>query len=277
MSFTKSDLIGFAVEFTETSPFNCVSAELAISTSLVGLRLFDAPILGFTQAEDSLFQDFQRPHIVGEHFLPPRSWLPGAKSVLSFFLPFSDSVKTANLADPIWPAPEWLHGRMEGQVMVRGLSLFLKDTLEQAGYPTVIPSLDARFWSKEAACFTSNWSERHVAYACGLGTFGLSAGLITPKGMAGRFGSIVTSLPLPPDPRPYQSYHEYCIACGACVRKCPVHAISLQTGKNHALCSSFLEKTKVKFAPRYGCGKCQVAVPCESCIPRWKNRGKSSL
>ena len=39
--------------------------------------------------------------------------------------------------------------------------------------------------------YASNWSERHVAYVCGLGTFGCQ-GLITSKGLAGRFGSIIT-------------------------------------------------------------------------------------
>ena len=34
-------------------------------------------------------------------------------------------------------------------------------------------------------------------------------------------------------------------------------------GKIEAL----LEETKKKYAPRYGCGKCQTKVPCESRIP----------
>ena len=34
----------------------------------------------------------------------------------------------------------------------------------------------------------------HAAYLCGLGTFGLSRGIITKPGMAGRFGSIMKTL-----------------------------------------------------------------------------------
>jgi len=35
----------------------------------------------------------------------------------------------------------------------------------------------------------SSWSERHAAYAAGLGTFSLNDALITPKGIAHRLGS----------------------------------------------------------------------------------------
>lgn len=44
--------------------------------------------------------------------------------------------------------------------------------------------------------FSSSWSERHVAYAAGLGNFGLNGCLITSLGTSVRFASLVTSLPL---------------------------------------------------------------------------------
>ena len=48
-----------------------------------------------------------------------------------------------------------------------------------------------------------------------------------------------------------------------------------ERGKNHSICSKFCDKTAEKYKPRYGCGKCQVGVPCESRIPiqyktKWK-------
>lgn len=55
--------------------------------------------------------------------------------------------------------------------------------------------------------------------------------------------------------------------CGECVINCPVNAISIENGKDHLICSRFLEKTKEKYSPRYGCGKCQIDVACESRIP----------
>ena len=84
--------------------------------------------------------------------------------------------------------------------------------------------------------FTSNWSERHVAYACGLGAFGLSDGLITPKGKAIRLGSVVTNLPLRASKKGFihiitptvfiTSYG----TCKVCAKRCPAGAI---TAKGH--------------------------------------------
>jgi epoxyqueuosine reductase QueG len=85
--------------------------------------------------------------------------------------------------------------------------------------------------------------------------------------VAGRIGSIVTSLHLNPDVRKYEGIYEYCSQCGACIKQCPVNAISFENGKNHEMCCEFLDTTKQKYKPRYGCGKCQVSVPCESCVP----------
>ena len=43
----------------------------------------------------------------------------------------------------------------------------------------------------------SNWSERHIAYAAGLGTFGMSGLFITEMGVANLPGSVVTDIALP--------------------------------------------------------------------------------
>ncbi|MPM73368.1 hypothetical protein SDC9_120348 [bioreactor metagenome] len=121
--------------------------------------------------------------------------------------------------------------------------------------------------------YTSNWSERHVAYVCGLGTFSLSKGLITEKGVSGRFGSLVTTAPLTVTPRAYSELYEYCVFCGACARNCPAEAIAIdpEVGKRHAPCAAFLDEYRPQYAPRYGCGKCQVRVPCRDGIPRRKS------
>ena len=67
-----------------------------------------------------------------------------------------------------------------------------------------------------------------------------------------------------------------CIRCGACVRRCPAAAISLERGKEQRPCREYLNRQKVTYAPRYGCGKCQVNVPCSAGIPAqaFGKRGK---
>jgi epoxyqueuosine reductase len=274
-------LIQVAVNFTRDSQLNYVGQKDAINDLVCGMRIFDSPIFAFGAADDPYFKLLQNPSAIGQHFLLPTDWLPGAKTVISFFLPFSEAVRRSNAIDHKRPSPEWLHGRIEGQEFVKALCFCLRDEIEKEGFKAVVPSYDKRFWShtedKESdkdrttkVQFTSNWSERHVAFVCGLGTFGLSKGLITKAGIAGRFGSLVTDLVIDPDVRGYTEVYEYCLMCGDCAQNCPVHAISVENGKNHSVCSRFVSKTKELYYPRYGCGKCQVGVPCERQIPRDK-------
>jgi len=279
----KDTIIQRATFFVENSEYNLIPKEIALSETVVGMKIFEAPIFAIGAADDKHFLLLKESSIIGQHFMAPQEWLAQPKIVISFFLPFTEAVRRGNRRDMLWPSEEWLHGRIEGQAFVFKLCEYLSSELINAGYKSLIPSLDVRFWSKTGfdkntqnsdnnngtgASFTSNWSERHVAYVCGLGTFGLSKGLITEKGIAGRFGSIITELDLPADKRGYESIYDYCTMCGACGENCPVNAISLDKGKDHIICSKFLNKTTEKYKPRYGCGKCQIGVPCESSIPR---------
>lgn len=278
----RQDLVKIASHFVENSEDNIIAEQIALSETVAGMRIFDTPIFAFGSADDENFELLKGTSAIGTHFLLPKEWLPKAKTVISFFLPFTEAVKKGNRRDMAWPSEEWLHGRIEGQTFLNRLCQYLKSKLENDGYDSLVPSFDERFWTKGGLDsssqqsdnnsegfleFTSNWSERHVAFVCGLGTFGLSKGLITKKGIAGRFGSIITELYLSPDKREYKNVYEYCSMCGACVKNCPVNAISIEKGKNHRICSDFVDKTEEKYKPRYGCGKCQVKVPCESRIP----------
>lgn len=272
----REELVRQAENFTQQSELNRVPDSMALLPELAGMTIFDSPLFAIGSAEDPCFETFKRPEAVGAHFMTPGEWLPGARSVISFFLPFTEAVRTGNRRDYAWPSYEWLHARIEGQAFVRELSLFIQSTIRGAGASCVVPLVDERFFQAMAEgrqrhgqtlFFTSNWSERHVAFACGLGTFGLSKGLITKRGMAGRFGSVITTLPLEIDARAYRDVYEYCTHCGECARHCPANAISLSEGKDHVRCAAFVESTSKKHGRWYGCGKCQVGVSCEHGIP----------
>jgi epoxyqueuosine reductase QueG len=241
-----------------------VSEAEALRPALAGMRIFDAPLFAAAAADDPMFSRLKDIASVGAHHLLPADWTPDARFVLSVFFPFTERVRAGNAAASRTPAAEWLHGRIEGQKHIFALSSAAAERLRCAGFSAVAPSVDARFASKG---FTSNWSERHVAFVCGLGTFGLSKGLITEKGIAGRFTSIVTNMEFEPTRRGYTELYEHCIFCGLCAERCPADAIAIETGKAHAPCFALLEETRALFAPRYGCGKCQVGVPCESGVP----------
>ena len=254
-------------------PMNFVAAEDALRPELAGMRIYEEPLFGVAAADDPLFEELRRPEVVHPDEMLPCGWVPGAKSVVSFFLPFTEQVVTSN-ADGPQPSDEWLHARIEGQLAMNALGERLKKFLEEAGFAAAFPTTDARF--KMLAPYASNWSERHVAYVCGLGTFGLSKGLITERGMAGRFGSIVTDAELTPTPRKYSDPFEYCTKCGACQFRCPVKAIDKSRGpalaKDQKLCDGCVTASKrPPHGPharvRYGCGKCQVRVPCSRRIP----------
>ena len=274
----KTDFENKLLEFIRNSPDNCVQKNIAMRPDLESMYFFDEPLFGYASALDPYFEEAKKPGIIGPHFMTPAEWLPGAKTVFSAFLPYSSRVRSANSMNMDWPADEWLHARIEGQAFQNKICRFAEELLQKEGFAAVTPLLDSRFKgtgikNKDNAReedFTSNWSERHVAYAAGLGTFGLSKGLITRKGVAGRFLSIISNISLEPDKRPYTGVYDYCTFCGACANNCPAKAISIEGGKLHCPCSGFLDKVREKRPPYYGCGKCQVKVPCEDKAPGLK-------
>lgn len=265
-------LCGKLTDYIAAAPENRVQASYAIAPELVGLPLYDAPLLAVGDAADPAFAALKKAEAVGPWFRTPEEWLPGARRVISFFLPYSEAVTRSNYAGAE-PSAMWLHGRIEGNAFLAQVSRWLQTRLEDAGYAAVVPALDSAMRIAEkptepgGMAYSSNWSERHVGWVCGLGTFGLSRGLITEKGMAGRIGSLITTAELPITTRPYTDLYEYCTHCGACIRRCPAGAIS-ESGKVHEPCSDYLAETRQRYAPRYGCGKCQVKVPCMAGIPK---------
>ncbi len=265
---TLEEISVFTAGIAENSPTNRIQAEWALDPALAGMRMFDAPLLGVAAADDPLFTAYRRPEAVGPQFLTPAEWLPGARSVVSLFLPFTPELRRSN-REGEEPSFAWLHGRIEGQRFLVEFCVALAKWLDDRGGETLVPVLSDRFRaveSLEQGLFTSNWSERHAAYAAGLGTFGLSAGLITRRGVAGRLGSVITTLAIAPTPRDYRGLYDYCSRCMACARRCPAQAID-ETGKHHPPCKRYLAGTAERYAPRYGCGKCQVGVPCEAAAP----------
>jgi epoxyqueuosine reductase len=245
-----------------------IGEDTAIDPSLAGLVPFDEPIMGVCDAQDEWFSAFQDEGVIGPHHMLPTDWLQTAMRVVSVYLPKSERVRQSNRGGQ-WPSAQWLHARYEGQQAINAMAAFLRDHLRALGYEAIAPCIDERFRvGHEGNRFTCNWSERHAAFACNLGTFSLSKGLITEKGVAGRLFSVVTSAPLPLDARQTREREASCARCGACIRACPVNAISFEGSKDHAKCAAFLDAVREKEDPRYGCGKCQTGVPCEAASPR---------
>jgi epoxyqueuosine reductase QueG len=267
----KNKLVELANAFIRDTELNYVGANVAMRSDLVGLRIHDEPLVGFASADDSYLLSLEHNDEANLDMNPPTYWLPDAKTVVSIFLPYTEKIRTSNIG-AVEASQEWLHGRIEGGFASGALIEYLSEALKSEGYQVVIPGKDERFWVLDKSdppkrSYTSNWSERHVAYAAGLGTFCLSRGLITKKGTAGRFVSLVTSFESIPDERPYTGLTEYCIICGRCLANCPASAITIDNGKDHIPCAKLLGISRKAHAPYYGCGKCAVGVPCESARP----------
>ena len=275
----KEQIRTLTAELYAQLPGNLLQKEMNIRPEYAGIRMFDAPIIGFCSADDPLFAEFKKDGVVGPWHMSPKEWLPEAETVISFFFPMGPEVRKSNREAEKIASELWTYARIEGQEYVSAFMKAVAAWFESRGLEACVPSADPR-WQQLAAgqgiegypeirkdSFGSRWSERHAAYACGLGIFGLSRGLITEKGMAGRFGSIVVSAAFEPDKRPYAGVYDYCIRCGACVQRCPAHAIDLERGKNHMICAPYVMASKAVYGPRYGCGLCQTGVPCEAGIP----------
>ena len=261
---------------------NTVSDETALE-GCADLVMFEEPVFGFSSADDEIYRVYKRKDVIGDNYMLPGEWLPGARTVISFFLPFTGRVRRSNRCEPENTSSEWLHARIEGQAFLNAYSKSLLEYFTDLGMEACVPAIDKRFSLVRTAVtadgiddlhFESSWSERHAAYASGLGTFCLSRGLISEKGVAGRYGSVIVSGSMEPDQRPYAGVYDYCIMCGACIERCPVGAISLRYGKNHLKCKQWMDVTGKRYDPRYGCGKCQTGVPCEDRIPGRYERAK---
>jgi len=259
-------------QWVNTAPENTVAEELAIRPCLAGMKIYGKPIFAVADASDPLFETLKQPEVVGAGHYMPSDWLKSAKTVLTFFLPFTEQVIAANAENPDTTADEWLHGRIEGQEALLAFSRLIMDRLSRMGYESVSPVVSGlTFFETRRA----NWSERHIGFIAGLGSFGMSKSFISNgAGIAGRLGSVITNAPLPITKRPSDDPYYNCIHCGKCARNCPVHAIDPQKpmheAKSNAICAEYChDHTLKEFTlpdgqkiTRYGCGKCQVNVPC---------------
>ena len=185
-----------------------------------------------------------------------------------------------NRREKTYPSERWARGKKFGILINVKLQNHLIKTLGEAGHRAMIPCAPSR-WSEQISGkygHSSTWSERHAAYAAGLGTFGLCDGLITPVGKAMRCGSVVAQIDVLPTKRPYEHHNDYCLflsegTCGLCMARCPVRAIT-EKGHDKEKCRVYCDGICTEYAKTHFsldvnvCGLCQTKIPCESGIPK---------
>jgi epoxyqueuosine reductase len=150
------------------------------------------PLIAYASAYDHLFT--QMKNIIGPHVAHPREILPEAKTVVAFFVPFSEETVKANRSEEKVPI-EWARAYIETNALIGEICARLKGELEKEGIQAGFQKATHNFNEVD---LTTAWSHRSAAYVAGLGTFGVNRLLITPSGCAGRFGSIIISAEIPP-------------------------------------------------------------------------------
>ena len=233
------------------------------------------PLVGFANAKHPYILDLK--NIISPNHDIPVNVLNDASIIIAYYIPFTkDLAKTNNAANRL-ASSEWALAYEETNTMFGNLNAYMVRYLNNLGYKAAV--------SKEATTFNtqkliSNWSQRHFAYAAGLGTFGINNMLITKNGCCGRFSTIVTNLDVVPD-KPMEE--ELCLykkngSCGICIKNCPVGALSesgydrqecyAMTKENAAIYtefgSSYLDETgdKANSTGSEVCGKCVTSSPC---------------
>jgi len=255
----------------------------------------EEPLVGFASGMDPLFFEYKT--VIGSFHFTPREIISAALekkgrellfpeieqiSVISWVLPIAEDTRKSNRREEKFPSKLWVYTKEFGEACNNALRKHVTGFLEDLGHlavaPVLIPNLQP-FRDKDIG-WTSFWSERHIAYACGLGTFSLNDAFITPKGMAIRVGSVVTLLKLTPSEKRYRHPKENCLLfrnekCGKCISRCPAGAIT-EKGHDKDKCHDYIESDLLKTKrseyglqnPSPSCGLCQTGVPCEFEIPR---------
>ena len=218
---------------------------------------FREPIVGFSSAKDELFKHLKQ--IVGEHHILPEDILPEAETVVSFFIPFSEALVESNKGKEV--SREWAQSYVECNILINNVCTKLVEALTASGIKAGAVKATGGYDEKT---LVAAWSHRSAAYIAGLGMFGQNRILITKKGGAGRYGSIVISEVIQPDAR---TGEEHCFFhqgkyCRYCMNKCPVGALA-EEGFDRHKCNKQLMSAECDFPDLKSkcCGKCVVG-PC---------------
>jgi epoxyqueuosine reductase len=259
-----------------------------------GGKIFSDPIFGVSQGDDTIFHKFKE--VVGsEHFTPLELWNANGLTervenikIISIIFPYSNIIREASKSADKIPSDEYCIGRNQAD---RFMDVVLKEVikfLQKEGFLATCGMLSDAFNVKTGRKIYSNWSERHVAFAAGLGTFSLHEGLITEVGCNVRITSVLTNAPMIITKRKSDDPYGNCLfyskgICKKCIERCPANAIT-EEGHDKFKCAEYgryiresvlkrlITYVKPKWTrfngflrkrqPPVGCAFCQFDVPC---------------
>ncbi|MFX0043328.1 MAG: hypothetical protein ACFE8L_10475 [Candidatus Hodarchaeota archaeon] len=299
-------LLRFLEKFFEDSELN------RLHRNYGGGKIFSSPLIGVASGDDPIFQKFKE--VVGpEHLTPIELWLacrqeaiqPSQLRVVSIVFPFVKKIRDESqnsivLSKVTLPAEIYSVGRNYANPFKKETCRQIVEYFKKKGFNAVSGMLSEIFTIITKGNFYSNWSERHIAFAAGLGTFSLHDGLITEVGCNIRLASVITNAPLEVTHRKSDNPYANCLYYvdgnrKECVEKCPAGAIT-ENGHDKIKCYNYGQKVARKMISRIGqilkphirrvngkqrppvfpvgCALCQFGVPCMDKNPITETKNK---
>lgn len=248
--------------------------------------MFDSIKLGIQRADHVVFEkikDTIPDHLGPYDFCALNNWPPdkGDASVVSIAVYFKKCIVEENSRQQTHPSHSWYQVIYHLENFIKYFSTQISCYVDSMKHSAIFPKETALYKVyRENNIKYANWSERHVAYACGLGSFGLHGALITDRGCTHHLMSFIVNTGFGAYSIPQELYYENCLylnehTCGKCMTRCPVNSI---TEKGHCVRTclgheSVVNKKRAKEI--YGieieaCGLCMSGVPCSLRNPRLK-------
>lgn len=292
------DVDGFLDNLFANNPLNRLPDEYD------GGRIFSKPLTGVSAGDDYIFAKYKE--VVGpKHLTPAEMWaacglsepddFPKNIRIVSIIFPYSTRIREASKSELVMPAEIYCVGRNFANSFMKDLLVQTVDYFKQKGFQAAAGMLSSEyqlFPRPEERHIYSSWSERHMAFAAGLGTFSLHEAFISKVGCNIRIASVLTDAPLDITPRTSDDPYANCLffkngSCRKCVKRCPGDAFD-DDGHDKYLCRQYGVKVIEEMAPRLkhllkphtrniegtivesfpvGCAFCQFDVPCMDKIP----------
>ena len=225
--------------------------------------LYREPMVGFVSVDDPSIVNVK--DIVGPWHDSPDDQLPGARTIIAYTVTFTREV-AMDPGNAEFSGLTWSEAYVIINKNFELISKAVADYLRSKGYEAATVTATNDYDPSDPV---SSWSHRTMACAAGLGKFGMNRILITSRGSAVRYCSLLTTAELEPS-GPYEG--PVCTgldggSCRLCLDACPVDALTRWYDGGKFDCQELqevyhekmLEELKVDTAGT--CGKCIAVCP----------------
>jgi epoxyqueuosine reductase QueG len=266
-----------------------------------GGQVFVTPLTGVSRGDDHIFAKFKEV-VAKEHLTPSEMWvqsglpddvnLAARLRIVSIIFPYVRQIREeGKKSDKDMPPEIYCVARNFANPFMDAVLDETVGFFQKHGFRATSGTRSGAYQilSREHPFRRySNWSERHIAFAAGLGTFSLHEGLISEAGCNIRIASVLTDASLEVTPRKSDEPYGNCLhyangTCGECIAKCPTGAIT-SNGHDKLDCHLYGKKVREEMLRRplssmlkphrrrvngvertiygVGCALCQFGVPC---------------